>query len=181
MMRIQGKWRVLSRVALLAVAFAAVNAVAQESLKVGVVNVGILLEQAPQTQEAMTALEAEFAPRQRDLVAMQTSLQEKNETYQRDASVMGEEERVSLERQIRDEQRDLQRENTELNEDFNLRRNEELGNLQRLLLQEVQAYARDADYDLVVADVLYYSTGVDITADVLATIQANFLQPSSGE
>lgn len=170
-----------SRVALFAAAFMAVNAHAQAPLRIGVVNVGILLEQAPQTQEAMAALEAEFAPRQRDLVAMQTALQEKQETYQRDASVMGEDERVSLERQIRDEQRDLQRENNELNEDFNLRRNEELGNLQASLLQAVQAYARQTGFDLVVADVLYYSTAVDITAEVLESIQAEFDQPESAE
>ena len=170
-----------SRVALFAAAFMAVSSHAQAPLRIGVVNVGILLEQAPQTQEAMAALEAEFAPRQRGLVAMQTALQEKQETYQRDASVMGEEERVSLERQIRDEQRDLQRENNELNEDFNLRRNEELGNLQASLLQAVQAYARQTGFDLVVADVLYYSTAVDITAEVLESIQADFDQPESAE
>ena len=129
----------------------------------------------------MAALQDEFAPLQRDLVAMQTTLQEKQETYTRDASVMGEEERLSLERQIRDEQRDLQRESTELNEDFNLRRNEELGNLQRSLLQEVQDFARTEGYDLVVADVLYYSTAVDITADVLAAIQASHQQRTSGQ
>ena len=175
------KQRVATQVALLAAAFAAVTAFAQAPLRIGVVNVGILLEQAPQTQEAMAALEAEFAPRQRDLVAMQTALQEKQETYQRDSSVMGEEERVSLERQIRDEQRDLQRENNELNEDFNLRRNEELGNLQASLLQAVQAYSRQAGFDLVVADVLYYSTAVDITQDVLESIQASFQQSGSEE
>ena len=170
-----------SRFVLLAAAFMAANALAQAPLRIGVVNVAILLEQAPQTQEAMAALEAEFAPRQREVVAMQTALQEKQETYQRDASVMGEEERVSLERQIRDEARDLERENNELNEDFNLRRNEELGNLQASLLQAVQAYARQAGFDLVVADVLYYSTAVDITQDVLESTQVGLPQSSSEE
>jgi outer membrane protein len=140
-------------------------------LKIGVINVPRLLDQAPQAQAAMNALQDEFAPRQRDLVTAQRNLQQKQETLQRDSAVMGEPERLNMEREIRDEQRDLQRQQNEYVEDLNIRRNEELGRLQRSLLQEVQAYARNAQYDLVVADVLYYSAAVDITADVLKALE----------
>ena len=51
-----------------------------EGLKVGVVSVNRLLEQAPQFRSAMEALQEEFAPRQRDLVELQRTLQEKTET-----------------------------------------------------------------------------------------------------
>lgn len=157
---------------ILLLALVAAGSAHAQDLKIGVVNVGRLLEQAPQTQRAMQALEAEFAPRQRDLLAMQTELQEKQETFRRDASVMGESERLNLEREIRDGQRDLQRADQEFREDYNIRRNEELGILQRSLLTEVQSYARSAGYDIVLADVLYYSTAVDITAAVLESIRA---------
>ncbi len=43
---------------------------------------------------------------------MRQDLQAKQERYQNDSAVMGEEERTALERQIRDGQRDLQRERT---------------------------------------------------------------------
>ena len=46
-------------------------------MRIGVVNVARLLEQAPQAQAAMNALQQEFAPRQRDIVAIQRALQEK--------------------------------------------------------------------------------------------------------
>ena len=36
-----------------------------QNLKVGVVNIPILMERAPQTKSAMDALQEEFAPRQR--------------------------------------------------------------------------------------------------------------------
>lgn len=145
-----------------------------EGLRIGVVNVTRLLEEAPQAQSAMGALQEEFAPRQRELQAMQRSLQEKQETYNRDGAVMGETERLNLEREIRDGQRDMQREQNEYIEDLNIRRNEELGVLQRSLLQEVQTYARDAGFDLVVADVLYYSSAIDITDEVLSGLEASF-------
>jgi len=145
-----------------------------DGMRIGVVNIARLLEQAPQAQAAMSALQDEFAPRQRDIVAIQRSLQEKQQTYDRDGQVMGEAERLNLERDIRDDQRDLEREQNDYLEDLNIRRNEELGNLQRSLLQQVQIYARDTGYDLVVADVLYYSTAIDITDDVLRGLQESF-------
>ncbi|HEX9876528.1 MAG TPA: OmpH family outer membrane protein [Gammaproteobacteria bacterium] len=161
------------------IALAVGAAHAQESgMRIGVVNVPRLLEQAPQAQAAMGALQQEFAPRQRDIVAMQRSLQEKQQTYERDGPVMGEVERLNLEREIRDDQRNLEREQNDYLEDLNIRRNEELSKLQRSLLQQVQAYARDVGYDLVVADVLYYSSAIDITDDVLQGLEESFSDSS---
>lgn len=151
-----------------------------EGLKIGVVNVTRLLEQAPQAQSAMAALQEEFAPRQRELAASQRSLQEKQETYERDGAVMGETERLNLERDITQEQRDMTRNQNEYIEDLNIRRNEELSNLQRSMLEEVQTYARDAGYDLVVADVLFYSSAIDITDDVLRGLEASFTADDGG-
>ena len=67
---------------------------------------------------------------------------------------MGEEERLNLERQIQSTQRDLQRDENEYLEDLNARRNDELGRLQREVLQtragvcertEVRPRARGCD------------------------------------
>lgn len=152
---------------------------AQNAPKIGYVNFPVVVDNAPQTAALMNRLRDEFAPRQRELVAMQTELQTKSETYQRDSSVMSESERVALEREIRDGTRDLQRADTELREDFNIRQNEELGELQRVLVQQVQAYVRDAGYDLVVTDVVYVSPGLDITNDVITALKS--ANGSSGE
>ena len=151
-----------------------------DGLRVGVVNVTRLLEQAPQVQAAMAGLQAEFAPRQQEFEALQLSYQENQEIYQRDGAVMGETERLDLERELRDGERVIQREQNELIEDFNIRRNEELGAIQGFLLQEVQAYAQTEGYDLIVADVLYFSEGIDITDDVLQRLQADFSTDDGG-
>lgn len=151
----------------------AVPAAAQE-LKIGVVNVPLLMDRAPQTQAAMSALEEEFQPRQRDILAKQKELEDLTAKVQRDIAVMGETERRNAEKDVRDLQREVTRLQTEFREDFNLRRNEELGNLQRSLLQEVQNYAQTAGYDLIVGDgVLYASSAVNVTALVLEAMQAN--------
>ncbi len=163
--------------AILAVALISVFsgvAVAQQ-VKIGVVNVPVLMERAPQAKVAMDALQEEFAPRQRVIVAKQSEFEELTEKVRRDFDVMGETERRNAEKDLRDLQREVTRLQTEFREDLNLRRNEELGKLQRALLKEVQDYAETTNYDLVVGDgVLYASSTVNITELVLRAMEANF-------
>lgn len=164
--------RTIAAVALIIVV--ALPATAQEQ-KIGFVNVALLMDRAPQTKVAMGALEEEFQPRQRDILAKQKELEELGAKVNRDLAVMGETERRNAEREVRDLQREVTRLQTEFREDFNLRRNEELGNLQRALLQEVQTYAQSAEFDLIVGDgVLYASNAVNITDLVLQAMEANF-------
>lgn len=140
--------------------------------KIGVVNVARLLQEAPQAQAASAALENEFAARRRDLEATQRDLKAKEDKLAKDGATMAEADRRNQEKTLRDGQRDLARKQNEFLEDLNVRRNEALGQLQRTVLQEVQNYARTAGLDLVIADPLYASPTVDITAPVLTALQA---------
>lgn len=167
--------KALAAVAAIAlVSMAGARAEAQE-VRIGVVNINVLMEQAPQAQVAMDALQEEFAPRQRGILVKQKEFEDMTEKVQRDLAVMGETERRNAERELRDLQRDVQRMQEEFREDLNLRRNEELGNLQRSLLKEVQDYAESAGFDLIIGDgVLYASAGVNVTQQVLEAMQQNF-------
>ena len=152
----------------------ALPASAQE-LKIGVVNIQALMEQAPQTKSAMDALQEEFAPRQREFLAKQKEFEDLQAKAQKDVAVMGETERRNAEKELRDLQREVTRLQNEFREDLNLRQNEELGKLQRELLKEVQEFALQEGYDLIVGDgVLYASTSVNITDNVLRALEAGF-------
>jgi len=154
---------------------------AHAELKIGVVNVPRLLEEAPQAKTAMQALQDEFAPRQREIVAQTKDLKGKEEKLGRDGAVMAENERRTFEKDLRDGQRDVQRKQNEYVEDLNLRRNEELGKLQRSLLQEVQTYAKSSGYDLILGEgVLYRNDSIDITAQILSALQARFKTSGGG-
>lgn len=145
-----------------------------DDLTIGVVNMQRVMEQAPQAQQVMSGLSEEFRPRQQELQQKQQELQEKQQTFERDSSVMGEQERTALQREIRDLQRELQRLNQQVNEDFNMRRNEEVNALQQDLAEQIEAYAQDEGYDLVLLDTiaLHASEEADITAEVIEVIQA---------
>ena len=146
-----------------------------QQLKIGVVNIPVLMERSPQTKAAMDALQEEFAPRQREFLAKQKEFEEMTAKVQKDVAVMGETERRNAEKNLRDLQREVARLQTEFREDLNLRQNEELGLLQRSLLKEVQDYAAQEGYDLVVGDgVLFASNAVNITEEVLRAVEANF-------
>lgn len=169
------KSRLVKIVAVSALALSLGNVAIAQEVKIGVVNIQQLMEQAPQARVAMEALNEEFKPREREIVAKQTEFQELSEKVQRDLAVMGETERRNAEKDLRDLQREVTRLQNEFREDLNLRRNEELGTLQRSLLKEVQDFAQASGYDLVVGDgVLYASEAVNITENVLRAMEANF-------
>ena len=146
-----------------------------QELRIGVVNIQALMEQAPQTKAAMDALQEEFAPRQREFIAKQKEFDDLQTKAQKDVAVMGETERRNAENDLRDLQREVTRLQNEFREDLNLRQNEELGKLQRSLLKEVQDFAEQEGYDLIVGDgVLFASSAVNITNSVLQAVEASF-------
>jgi outer membrane protein len=175
-----GKQNIAKALIAIALVCAFALPVSAQELKIGVVNVPLLMDRAPQTKAAMDALQEEFAPRQREFTARAKELEDLTAKLQKDAAVMGETERRNADKQLRDLQREVARLQTEFQEDLNLRQNEELGNLQRSLLAEVQTYAQTEGFDLVVGDgVLFASTTVNITDDVLRAIEASFNATSS--
>jgi outer membrane protein len=160
----------------------AASAQAAPGIKIGVVNFARLIQDSPQAKVTLKALDEEFSPRQRDLVAKQNELKARQEKFQKDAQVMGAEERRSAESKFRDDERDLGRRMNEFQEDFNVRRNEEINKLQRDLLQEVSAFAKQRGYDLIVGDgVLYAGQNVDVTAQILAAVEASFKNKTAGK
>jgi len=142
------------------------------NLKIGYVDAETILLQAPQTQSALRTLQDEFAPRQRSLQALQSDLQAKQSRYERDSEVMGQDERLSLERELRDGARDFQREEQEFQEDLNIRRNELLAVAQRAVSEQIATYASSNGYDLILQNVVYHSDAVNITSDLLKFLGA---------
>jgi outer membrane protein len=144
---------------------------ARAEVKMGYVNFQKLLEEAPQTKTAMTALDNEFAPRRRELLTMQNDLKAKDEKLQKEGAVMAEADRAKAEKVLRDQQREFSRKAGEFQDDASTRRNEEIGKVQRYLITEIQGYASSQGYDLVLADGVLFAKGpLDITANVLALL-----------
>jgi outer membrane protein len=136
-------------------------------LKVGVVNIPAVLEKAPQAEKAKKRLEQEFKPRDNQLVAQQKEIQGMEEKMNKDASVMSDAQRNRLERDIQNKKRDAKRAQQEFSEDFNGRRNDELGKLQKRIVESIRAIAKEQEFDLILTDgVIYSSPQMDITSQL---------------
>jgi outer membrane protein len=140
------------------------QSVSAEDYKLGAVNALKVLEQSPQAETARQAIEREFAPRDKELVAKQKQLKALEDKFAKDGAIMSESERSKLERDIINQKRDLKREQDEFREDFNFRRNEEFAKIQKDILNAIQKVAKENNYDVVLSDgVIYASPKVDIS------------------
>lgn len=135
-----------------------------EDYKLGAVNAIRVLEESPQAERARAAIEKEFSPRDKQLVATQKELKALEDKFSKDGAIMSDTERTKMERDIINKKRDLKRDQDEFREDFNLRRNEEFSKIQKEILEAIQKVAKDNNYDVVLSDgVLYASPKVDIS------------------
>ena len=143
---------------------------AQGNLKIGVVNVARLVEQSPQfadgAEEARGRVRS-AATRPRGDAAK--AAHAAGDVPARCARHGRRGARSISSGRFATGQREFQRTENEFVEDFNLRRNEELGKLQRDVLLKAQEYARAQKFDLLLADqsIIFASTAVDITEAVL--------------
>ena len=143
--------------------------------KIGFVNIAKVVEKAPQAGEATKALEREFSPRDKQLVAQQKEYKKLEEKLSRDAAIMSDSERQKLEREILSGKRRLKNSQDEFRADFNLRRNEELRKLQKLVGEVIQSLGREEKFDMILTEgIVFYSDRIDMTSKVLDRLQAKF-------
>lgn len=137
-------------------------------LKVGYVQVDKILQEAPQTAESGKKLEREFSPRSLELDRMSKQIKDIETALDKEGLTLSETERRTKERDGQNLKIEFQRKQRELREDINLRKNEELGNLQDRVNKAVQSVSEAEGYDLVVySGVAYASKKIDITDKVL--------------
>lgn len=141
--------------------------------RIGIVNTAKLLKEAPQAEAARKKLESEFAPRDVKIVELQALIKKMEESLSKDAAVMSEAARKTQEREIVAKKRDVKRSREEFTEDFNFRRNEEIGKLQKLVSETILSLAKVKKYDIILNEsVIYASQQVDITTSVLEELRA---------
>ena len=143
--------------------------------KIGIVDPQRLLMESPQGKSMLESLRAEFTPRERSLQAQAQALKAKNDTLQKNAATMTDDQRMKAEKELRDGERDFERARGELQDDETARRNEVFSRLQRTLGEEVRAYAKAQNYDVVLSGeaVIYGTPAYDITPAILAALQAH--------
>lgn len=155
---------------------------ADESLKIGYVNPGRVSDEAPQADAAREQLQEEFAPRDEEILSMQDSLRALEDRLAEQRLSLGQDEQEEMQQQIVVQRRQIQRQQEAFREDFNMRRNEALGDLQRRILRVVSEFAEEQGFDLVVSDgVVYASDQVNITDRIIQRLQRQYERDQGAE
>lgn len=144
---------------------------AEGELKIGAVQVLKVLEKSPQYKAAGEAIDKEFEPRGKVLIAEQKKIKALEDKLAKDRAIMSEGEINKLERDILNKRRDYKRDQDEYREDLNFARNEELAKIQKAIFEAIQKVAKDNGYDVVLSEgVIYASSKADMTQLVIDTL-----------
>lgn len=164
----------------LAAALAAPAALAATPTKVAVVDLNRVVAESPQGKAAIEKLNAERTDKQRELVSQQKDLRALEERLNRDGAIMSEGERADVETRYRTLRQRIERRAAEIDEDLNARRQDELTRVQRTVLNEIRAYAKENGYDVVLGPgVVYAAPETDITEGVKKRLEAIATVPAA--
>lgn len=147
-----------------------VAAPALAATKIGFVNTERLLREAPLSVAAQKKLEREFAARDQELQKLAKQARDLQGQLDKDGVTMSDSERKAKERDLSNLNRDLQRQGREFREDLNLRRNEELGQIQERARKAIQDIARAEKFDMIVEQAVYVDPKSDITDRVMKAL-----------
>ena len=162
------KFKQLAVSLILASAFAAAPLLADT--KIGFVNTERLLREAPLSIAAQKKLEREFSGRDQELQTMAKQARDLQAQLDKDGVTMSDSDRKSKERDLNNLNVELQRKGREFREDLNLRRNEELSQIQERARKAIQDIAKAEKFDLIVEQAVYVDPKSDITDRVMKAL-----------
>jgi outer membrane protein len=150
------------------------------AVKVGVVNVAILLEESPQAKSASASLQQEFSAQQQELINLNNEMEQKQSELNRDRLAMTESQQNLREREVAILGREIQRKRNDVQELLNIRRNEELANLQNVVNDAIREVGQREGFDLILYEgIAFTSSRIDLTEQVLQYMTELHEQPSS--
>ena len=151
-------------------------AVDPADLRLGFVNFRRIMAAAPQREEINERLEREFGAERDALLQAQSELrgmERQLETLQHGDSYN------DYERQVINKRRDVARRDSDYRDNINVRRNEEMAKLQKMIGDEIINLAKEARYDIILNDigVFYVSERADLSPQVITRLQRKAEKP----
>lgn len=153
--------------ALLSTALFANAAEAQQ--KIGVVSIQEVLSQLPQARNLEQQVQDEFKKQIEEVGKIEEQMRGLGEKAQRDAAILSNSERLSMEREMEMLETTRQLKMKALREDMNRRGNELRDQLMAEVMRNTQSVANEQNYDVVLQSsaLLYASDSADLTSAVI--------------
>ncbi len=136
--------------------------------KIGFVNTARVLKEAPQARRVEERLKAEFEPRQAQISEKRQEILAIEDRIKSDDGSLSTTEKRKLDREIRLKVSQLKFLEQEFREDQNLRRNEEIRELQQVIAGVLEKLGDSGEYDLILTEGVSYVSGpIDITSQII--------------
>ncbi|MGB3917159.1 OmpH family outer membrane protein [Thiothrix litoralis] len=157
---------------------ASADEAARQSVRIAIVNVGTLLDNAPQAKAADAKLKLDFVPREQKLETDQKAIQQLEDelTLRNDAGSLPQEEKVQRQRELRDLQRNYARQMEDFREEVRVARDAAIDALQASIIQAIGDVREQEKIDLVLRESNYIvaSDRIDITSKVMQHLEQKF-------
>ena len=141
-----------------------------QDVRIGYVNMKMVLDNAPQVVTGREKLDMEFRPRNEAIEAEEAEVELLEQRLQN--GDLGSDERSRLERDVRELRRNINRQREDLRDELSFRRTEEVQRLEDQINVAVQEIAQQYGYDLVLSSpVVYADSSLDITELILQQLQ----------
>ena len=167
----------ISAAALLCLALGA-NAQATTN-KVGVISVQGAIVGTKDGQKASQELDAKFAPKKKEFDSRQAELAQLQDQYNKGGNLMSEDKRNQLARDIDEKKKRLERDTQDAQEELQGEQQRLLQSLGQRMMAVIEKYAKDNGYTMILdvsnpnTPVLYASSGIDITQDIVSLYDKN--------
>lgn len=140
--------------------------------KIGFVNTGKVLKNAPQAQAVEGRLKETFLAREKILKEKQTELFKLEAKIKNESALLTTVEKRKLEREFRLKVSQLKFDQQEFKEDQNLKRNEEIRMLQTTIARVITKIGDVEKFDLILTEgVTYVSDKIEITDKVIDALK----------
>lgn len=141
-----------------------------EEFRIAAINSERVLRDSNPAKSAQAKLQQEFSKRDKDLQEMASRLKALIEKQERDAPTLSDVERLKRQRELTTLESEYQRKQREFREDLNLRRGEEFSAVLERASRIIRQLAEQRKYDLIVQEAVYISPRIDITDEVIRTL-----------
>jgi len=166
-------WKCARTICILLLGMGLAAPLAAQQPRIGYVDMKEVLDNAPQVLAGRAKLDQEFRARndaietdERRADALEARLQQ---------SDMSEDNRILVERDLRDLRRNIIRRKEDLRDELSFRRTEEVQRLEEQINLAVQEIARRNGFDLIVSSpVIYASPDLDITDLILEQLEVEY-------
>ncbi len=140
---------------------------------VGFVNIPVIMEKAPQAQAAREKLQHEFSGRRKNLEECGKELENLDQMLRREGRDMEKSRRNQMIEKVKKRRRECGDLREEFEADFNRRRSEELGKLQKQISKVIDTIAARRKFELIVGPpIIYADEQVNLTEEVLKTLSS---------